>query len=150
MEPDAGRAEEDHASYRLLVGLWSAENPVKTAKLLALLGVNALLVSVLVLAGGLVPGNLLPCVAGAGFSLIFVLSLGRTVLYQEAWRQKIRDLSHRYPGDERFQALETAMARQKAPAIARALGAVPSAYYLLGAPLLLLAAWIAALAIVLS
>ena len=145
MGPDAGRLERDYASYRLLVELWAKENPVKTAKLLALLVVNALLVAALSLGGGLVPGNRFTCTAGAAFSLVFFLSLGRTTLFQEAWRLRIRDLALRHPGDPRFQILEGIGERERLPPMLRVAGAVPSAYYLVGAPVLLLLFWVAAL-----
>jgi hypothetical protein len=139
----------EYDSYLLLVGLWAGENPLKTAKFLALLGVNALLVTGLSLAGGLIPENWPLCLAGAGFSLLLVLSLGRTVLFQEAWRMKIRGLAARNPGDERFQVLETAGERERAPVLVRMLGSVPSGYYLLGAPVLLFLCWATALVLIL-
>ncbi|MGE5832112.1 MAG: hypothetical protein ACM3X8_04265 [Methanomicrobiales archaeon] len=150
MEPDTGRAGDDYASYRILVDLWAAENPVKTAKLLALLVVHALLIVAMTLGGGLVPRNWPVCLAGVAFSLVFVLSLGRTLLFQEAWRLKIRALASRYIGEERFQVLETAEAQRDAPPLLRILGGIPSVYYLLGAPLLLLASWLVALVLLLS
>jgi hypothetical protein len=149
MVPDADHAEQDYASYRLLVGLWAGENTIKTVKFLVLLATQALLLAATVLSGGLVPGTWPLCAAGAAFSLVWILSLGRTVLFQEAWRLKIRDLAVRYPGEERFQALETAGVRGRVPVPARVLGAVPSGYYLLGVPVLLLLAWAIALGIVL-
>jgi hypothetical protein len=149
MVPDGDHAEQDYASYRLLVGLWAGENSVKTGKLLVLLFTNALLVSAITIAGGFVRKNWPLCLAGAAFSLVWILSLGRTVLFQEAWRLKIRDLAARYPGEERFQALETAGVRGRAPPSVRVLGAIPSGYYLLGVPVLLLLAWAIALGIIL-
>ena len=150
MEPETVRAGDDYATYRLLVDLWAAENPVKTAKLLALIVVNTLLVSAVTLGGWVTPRSWPACLAGAAFSLVFLFSLGRTVLFQETWRIRIRALAARYPADERFQGLETADARRDSPAPLRILGAIPSAYYLLGMPLLLCLFWIAALVIVLS
>lgn len=142
MGPDSDRLEQDYATYRLLVGLWAGENTVKTAKFLALLGTNALLIVGGVLAGGFVAGNWPLFAAGAAFSLVFLLSLGRTVLFQEGWRLKIHALSVRHPEEARFQALETAGERQRAPLALRVAGGVPSAYYLIGVPLLLSIAWI--------
>jgi hypothetical protein len=150
MGPDAERAGEDYASYRLLVDLWSRENPVKTAKLQVLLLTNAVLVSALTLAGGLVRGNWCLCLAGAGFSLVWALSLGRTVLFQEGWRQRIREMAARYPEDARFQVLEGTGSGEGAPILLRALGSVPSVYYLLGAPVFLLLCWLGALVVILS
>ena len=141
MGTDADRAERDYASYRLLVDLWARENPIKTAKLLVLLATNALLIAAVGVAGGFVMKNWPLCLAGAAFSLIWALSLGRTVLFQEGWRLKIREIAERYPGDERFQVLEAAGERARAPLITRVMGAVPSSYYLLGAPVLLCLVW---------
>jgi hypothetical protein len=141
MGPDADRGEKDYASYRLLVDLWARENPIKTAKLLVLLATNALLIAAVSAAGGLVPQNWPLCLAGAAFSLVWALSLGRTALFQEQWRLKIREISARYPEDARFQVLEAAGEREEAPLILRMMGGVPSVYYLLGAPVLLCLAW---------
>ena len=98
MEPDAEMAERDYASYRLLVDLWAGENPVKTAKFLVLLATNALIIAAVSVSGGPVPKNWPLCLAEAAFSLVWTLSLGRTVLFQEGWWQKIRDIAARYPG----------------------------------------------------
>jgi hypothetical protein len=141
MVSDADRVEKDYASYRLLVDLWARENSIKTAKLLVLLATNALLIAAVTLAGGFVPKNWPICLAGAAFSLVWILSLGRTALFQERWRLKIRETAARYPEDTRFQVLEAAGEREKAPLIIRVMGAVPSAYYLLGTPVLLCLAW---------
>ena len=145
MGSDADRGEGDYASYRLLVDLWARENPIKTAKLLALLATNALLISAMSVAGGLLPKNWPICLAGAAFSLVWALSLGRTSLFQEGWRLKIREIAARYPGDARFQVLEAAGEREKAPLVLRMAGAVPSVYYLIGTPILLCLAWCAML-----
>jgi hypothetical protein len=147
MGPDADRTEEDYASYRLLVDLWAGENPIKTAKLLVLLFTNALLVAALSVSGGLLPKNWPLCLAGAAFSLVWALSLGRTSLFQEGWRLKIRKIAARYPEDARFQVLEAAGEREGAPFLLRVTGAVPSAYYLMGTPILLFFFWLGALVI---
>ena len=141
---DADRPGKDYDSYRLLVDLWARENPVKTAKLLVLLAVNAILVAAVAIAGGFVPKNWPLCLTGAAFSLVWILSLGRTSLFQERWRLKIREMALRYPEDPRFQVLELGGEREKAPLILRAVGAVPSVYYLVGMPILLCLAWCAA------
>jgi hypothetical protein len=150
MGPDADRMERDYASYRLLVKLWAGENPVKTAKLLVLLATNALLIAALSVTGGLITKNWPLCLAGAAFSLVWALSLGRTSLFQEGWRLKIREIAARYPEDARFQVLEAAGEREKAPFLLRVIGAVPSAYYLLGAPVILLICWLGALVFLVS
>jgi hypothetical protein len=141
MGPGTDRVEADYASYRLLVELWQGENPIKTAKFLVLLAVNALLVAAAAAAGGFVPGNRPIFLAGAAFSLVLVLSLGRTTLFQEGWRLKIRELEARYPDDPRFGVLDLKKKLGGAPLPLRVLGAVPSAYYLLGTPLLLTLSW---------
>jgi len=141
MGSDADRVERDYASYRLLVNLWAGENPIKTAKLLVLLATNALLIAAMSVAGGLLPKNWPLCLAGAAFSLVWALSLGRTSLFQEGWRLKIREIAARYPEDARFQVLEAAVERARAPLLIRVMGAIPSAYYLLGAPVILCMAW---------
>jgi len=131
---EQGEADRDYDSYRLLVGLWAGENPVKTWKLLVLLLAQAILVSALVLAGCFTRGNRPLCLAGAALSLVWILSLGRTTLFQARWRQKIRELARRYPGDPRFQVLESPVSPVDAPLLVRVAGSVPSAYYLVGAP----------------
>ena len=126
MVSDADTAERDYASYRLLVDLWAGENPIKTAKFLVLLATNALIIAAVSVSGGLVPKNWPLCLAGAAFSLVWILSLGRTVLFQEVWRRKIREIAGRYPDDARFQVLETGGEREKAPLAMKVTGAVPS------------------------
>jgi len=141
MGSDTDRVERDYASYRHLVDLWARENGIKTAKLLVLLATNALLIAAVSVAGGLLPKNWPLCLAGAAFSLVWVLSLGRTSLFQEGWRLKIRECAARYPEDARFQVLEAAGERGRAPLILRVMGAVPSVYYLVGAPVILFLVW---------
>jgi hypothetical protein len=141
---DAVRPDQDYESYRLLIDLWAGENPIKTAKLLVLLATNTILVAAVAIAGGFVPKNWPLCLTGAAFSLVWVLSLGRTMLFQELWRLKISGIARRYPEDPRFQVLETAGERRKVPHVLRLTGAVPSVYYLVGVPILLFLAWCAA------
>lgn len=142
MGSDADRGEKDYTWSRLLVNLWARENPIKTAKLLVLLATNALLIAAVSVAGGLVPENWPLCLAGAAFSLVWALSLGRTALFQEGWRLKIREIAARYPADARFQVLEATGEREKSSFLLRVMGAVPSVYYLLGTPVLLLLWWL--------
>lgn len=141
MAADAGGAGEDLAGYRLLLDLWARENPTKTLKLQVLLLTNAILVSAMSMSGGPVPGNWPLYLIGASFSLVWAFSIGRTVLFQEAWRLKIQELASRYPEDARFHVHETGGIRGKAPLPLRILGSVPSGYYLLGAPVLLFIWW---------
>ncbi|HTY53153.1 MAG TPA: hypothetical protein VMB35_08155 [Methanomicrobiales archaeon] len=144
---EQGGADRDYESYRILVGLWAGENPVKTGKLLVLFLAQAILAAALVLAGGFTRGNWPVCLAGAALSLAWILSLGRTTLFQARWRQKIRELARRYPGDPRFQVLEPPAGRVDAPLIVRAAGSVPSAYYLVGAPVVSFLCWVVALVV---
>jgi len=143
------RAEQDYAAYRMLVGLWAGENPVKTAKLQFLLLTEAVLVAGLVVAGGLVPKTWPLCLAGALVSLVWFFSLGRTVLFQQKWRAKTREIAARHPGDPRFEVLETGD-RGDFPVILRAAGAVPSSIYLVGVPLLFFICWAGALVLLLA
>jgi hypothetical protein len=142
--------EKDYQAYKTYVQLWKDENPIKTNKLQVLLIVNGLLVSALQVAGGFSAENWFLFLAGAVFSFIWVLSIGRTSLFQKIWQFKAREISDRYPEDQRFSILDTAEAMKEAPAWLRILGGVSSKYYLLGAPVLFFLLWIAALIYVLT
>ena len=137
--------EKDYEAYKTYVLLWKDENPIKTNKLQVLLFANALLVSALQISGGLVAKNWLIIVAGAVVSFIWVLSIGRTSLFQKVWQIKAKKMSKKYPTDARFQILNTADAEGGSPAWLRALGGVPSKYYLLGTPMLFSMLWLVAL-----
>jgi len=140
-EPE--QADRDYQTYRCLLDLWSRENPIKTTKLQVLLAVNALLVSAVNLAGG----TWYIYVAGAVFSLIALLSIGRTALFQDVWQIKLGDLRHRYPDDPRFSILESAETQRRARPMIRTFGAVSSRWYLLLSPLGFALAWLLILAI---
>jgi len=131
----------DYVAYKAYVDLWSAENPIKTNKLQVLLVVNGLLVSALQLGGGFILGNWPIFVAGSLLSAIWILSIGRTSLFQKIWQTKAFELAKKYPQDPRFQLLETRAAEQQAPVWLRFLGAVSSKYYLLGAPVFFSLTW---------
>ncbi len=133
--------EKDYIAYRAYVDLWAAENPIKTNKLQVLLIVNGLLVSALRVGGGFHSANWPIFAAGAVFSAIWIISIGRTSLFQKIWQAKAAEFSKRYREDPRFQLLETDAARSAAPRWLRLLGAVPSRYYLSGAPVILSLAW---------
>ena len=47
------QTERDYQTYKILLDLWSKENPIKTTKLQVLLAVNALLVSAVNISGGI-------------------------------------------------------------------------------------------------
>jgi hypothetical protein len=127
-------AERDFEAYKLLLGLWSGENPIKTNKLQVLLAVNALLVSAVSVSGGFTPDKWYVYAAGLVFSLIWTFSIGRTSLFQDVWQMKIRDLAARHPDDVRFSILETAREQREARPLLRAFGGIPSRWYLLFAP----------------
>jgi hypothetical protein len=145
MAPEPDWADGEYASYRLLIGLWAGENSVKTLKLQVLLAVNAILVSALCISGGLTRGNWPLAMAGAGLSLAWVVSLGRTALFQEVWGLKIREIADRYPGDARYRPLDLSGYLEKVPFFVRMTGGIPSKYYLIGAPVLSCLAWCVAL-----
>lgn len=135
----------DLAAYTALMGLWRAENPIKTTKLQVLLTVNAGLIAVTVLNGGLAANNAPLFVSGVLFCGVWTLSIARTVLSQQAWKSKLNEISARHPGDIRFAILDTGAAEARAPRWLRTLGGVSSKYYLVATPVLLCAAWAAAL-----
>jgi hypothetical protein len=149
MSPDA--EEKDYEAYKQYVTLWASENPIKTNKLQVLLVVNGLLVSALQVAGGFTRDNWFLFVAGAVFSAIWILSIGRTSLFQQAWANKAADIAGKpaYAGDPRFQILDTDAAERRAPRWLQRLGTVSSKYYLLGAPILFSACWVISLIYVL-
>lgn len=142
--------EIDYIAYKAYVDLWSAENPIKTNKLQVLLVVNGLLVSALQLGGGFSVANWPLFLAGSVLSGIWILSIGRTSLFQKAWQTKALELAKKYPTDPRFQLLDTAAAEATAPGWLRFLGAVSSKYYLLGAPVFFSVTWAVGLIYVLA
>lgn len=133
--------DPDYVAYKAYVDLWSAENPIKTNKLQVLLAVNGLLVAALQMGGGVTRASWPIFLAGAVFSAIWVVSIGRTSLFQKVWQAKALALALKHPGDVRFGLLDTDAAEATAPAWLRRLGAVPSKYYLLGAPVVFSALW---------
>ncbi len=112
---------------------------------------NGLLVSALQVAGGFKLANWPLILSGVVFSSIWVLSIGRTSLFQKVWQEKARAIASKaeYKDDPRFQLLSTAEEEKLAPGWLRFLGSVSSKYYLLGAPLLFSAAWLICLVYVL-
>jgi len=133
--------EKDYIAYRAYVDLWTAENPIKTNKLQVLLIVNALLVSVLNVGGGFHIAKWPIFMAGSVSCVIWLMSIGRTSLFQKVWQTKAIELSNTYTGDHRFQLLDTEAAELAAPRWLRFWGAVPSRFYLLGAPMVFSLAW---------
>ncbi len=143
---DEDRTQLDLAAYATLVELWRQENPIKTTKLQTLLAVNAGLIAVATLNGGMAEINAMVFVCGLLFSGVWTLSIARTVLSQQAWKVKITEISARHPGDPRFLVLDTEAAEQRVPRWLRVLGGVSSKYYLVASPLLLCVGWLIALA----
>lgn len=137
----------DLEAYTALTVLWRAENPIKTTKLQVLLAVNAGLIAVAVLNGGLADKNAPLFACGFLFCGIWTLSIARTVLSQQAWKIKLNEISARHPGDVRFAMLDTGPAESRAPYWLRTLGGVSSKYYLVASPVLMCGGWLAALAV---
>jgi hypothetical protein len=133
--------EKDYIAYKTYVDLWTSENPIKTFKILTLLLVNGLLVSSLRVAPGSLITNWPIFMAGAVLSAVAVVSIGRTNLFQKVWKAKAKELSERHPGDPRFEIFDTEAAESAAPSWLRIPGAVPSKYYLLGAPVIFSLVW---------
>lgn len=134
--------ERDHGIYKETLSLWVKENPIKTNKLQVLLVVNGLLLSAVNVGGGFVTKNWPLYLGGAVFSLVWVLSIGRTSLYQKVWQIKLGELAKRYPEDARFQILEVKNDLSKAPKFLQILGGVSSKYYLIAAPFVFCIAWL--------
>ena len=133
----------DYDTYRTVMGLWSMENPIKTSKLQFLLLVNGLLVSaVSVSGGGLTRDKWFVYAAGALFSTIWTLSIGRTALFQDAWKVKLEALRQLHMDDPRFAAHRTRREREQSPLLLRFAGSVPSSWYLVGSPLALALGWL--------
>lgn len=143
MKPDD--LDKDYETYKQLVSLWMSENPIKTNKLQVLLVVNGLLITAVSVSGGFVAKNWPIYLGGALLSLVWVLSIGRTSLFQKIWQAKIRKLAGKYPKDSRFQLLEESAALRelkRSDKFLRVVGAVSSKYYLIGAPFAFCVAWL--------
>jgi len=142
----SGETDTAFERYKVLLDLWSKENPIKTTKLQVLLAVNAILISVAgVSESGFTSEKWSIYVAGAIFSAVWTLSIGRTALFQEAWSQKLDLLAELFPSDERFQIHKTKQEREQAPLVLRIMGGVSSKWYLTFAPAVFTVAWIAIL-----
>lgn len=139
---DGIQVERDYEAYKLLLGLWQSENPIKTTKLQVLLAVNALLVSAVSVSGGFSPDQWYLYAAGMIFSLIWTFSIGRTSLFQDIWQARLIELQRRYPDDPRFSILDNARQQKQAHWLMRAFGGIPSRWYLLFSPFTFAAAWL--------
>lgn len=141
------RIEQDFEAYKLLLNLWQGENPIKTIKLQALLGVNALLVSAVSVSGGFDQDQWYLYATGMILNLIWTFSIGRTALFQDLWQARLRELQQRYPDDPRFSVLDSARYRKQTRQLTRAFGAIPSRWYLLFSPFAFAAAWLVILVV---
>ncbi len=133
--------QRDYEAYRLLVELWVKENPVKTNKFQVLLLVNALFLIASHVTGGLGRDDWPICLGGVVFSLVWLLSIGRTVMFQKIWGYQIKKLAGIYLRDVRFQVLNKRRYRD-IPSTLRLFGGVPSSYYLIGAPCVFSLIWL--------
>jgi hypothetical protein len=138
--------DQDWHTYQQLLQLWQAENPIKTIKLQYLCLTNAVLLAALQLGGGITASNRLLMLGAAVLCLVWTLSIGRTSLFQKAWKNKLDAIAQRHPDDARFQLLQLKEAEAQAPGWLQLLGGVSSKYYLLGTPLVFSAFWLLAAA----
>ena len=135
--------DTDLEIYKQLLDLWAKENPIKTNKLQVLLVVNGLLLTAVNVSGGFIEKNWPVYLGGAVFSLIWVISMGRTSLFQKVWQVKLNRLAAEHASDDRFQIHKaTKEVIQKIPGFLRIVGGVPSKYYLIGAPFLFCLCWL--------
>lgn len=134
--------ERDYQRYRHLLELWSRENAIKTQKLQFFLLTNALLTISYVLTPSEPPAGGLICLVGATLSLIWTLSLGRTIRFQKRWQELLYYLSERYQTDSRFQVLTSREPVTPLPFLLRLTGSLSSKYYLIGGPLLGIFFWL--------
>jgi hypothetical protein len=135
----SGQTEQDLQTYNTLLMLWQAENPIKTIKLQFLLASNAGLLGFAALAG---EDTDLLAAGAVVLNVIWTLSIGRTSLFQKAWKNKLNEIALHHPNDARFQILDLTATEARAPTWLRMIGGVSSRYYLLGAPIGLALAWL--------
>ena len=147
MSDQGNHIEQDYLNYKVLLDLWSKENPIKTTKLQMLLAVNGLLASAVNISGGVSGSKWYVYLAAAVFCLIWMFSIGRTVLFQDIWQHKLQELQTRYPNDSRFSILQTTPYQGRVSPISRAFGAVPSKWYLLFSPFVFAIVWLTVLVI---
>lgn len=138
------QTKSDVEAFSMLLDLWKGENPIKTTKLQMLLAVNGILLSVVQLNGGFISTNLPLLFAGFVLCLVWTLSIGRTCLFQRAWKIKMLKLANQHIGDPRFEILDTEEAKREAPLWLRTFGGVSSKYYLLASPFVFAIGWLLA------
>ncbi|MCK5627870.1 hypothetical protein KAI12_00245 [Candidatus Bathyarchaeota archaeon] len=119
--------------YKIVFDLWKSENSIKTSKLQVLLATNAILVS----AFFLTEQSIWIALVGFIFSFVWILSIGRTIGYQQHWKSMLEDIRKKDPNNQLFQIHS---AKAKVPIWGR----VPSKYYLLGTPIATTIAWLIA------
>ncbi|MCI0526211.1 MAG: hypothetical protein L0Y56_01975 [Nitrospira sp.] len=139
---DRVEPEKDYEIYKQLLDLWAKENPIKTTKLQMALLVNALLLAVVAINDGFVAKNWPLYLGGTLACFVWVLSIGRTSLFQEIWQAKLMNLAARHSEDSRFQVHHHQEELEKISIFLRAMGGISSKYYLLGTPLLLGVLWL--------
>lgn len=137
-----GNTQNDLQAFSMLLDLWKSENPIKTTKLQVLLAVNGVLLSVVQFNDGFVRKNLPLFLTGFVLCLIWTLSIGRTCLFQKAWKISMEKIAARHADDPRFRILETEASKREAPFLLRTFGGVSSKYYLLGAPFVFALGWL--------
>ena len=117
--------------YKIVFDLWKSENSIKTSKLQVLLATNAILVSAFFLAAQ----SIWIALVGFIFSLVWILSIGRTISYQQHWKSLLEEIRKDYSGNPLFQI-------HSVKAKVAVWGKVPSKYYLLGTPIGATIAWL--------
>ena len=134
--------EKDYEIYKQLVDLWTKENPIKTIKLQMVLVVNGLLLAAVSINSGFLAKNWPIYLAGTVLCLVWLLSIGRTLLFQKIWQVKIIELAAKYPDDSRFEVLHYKEDMKRVPKLLQLTGGVPSKYYLIGTPFVLGVGWL--------
>ena len=139
---DRAEPEKDYEIYKQLLDLWTKENPIKTSKLQMLLLANTLLLVAVTLNDGFVAKNWPLYLGGTLACFVWVLSIGRTSLFQEIWQTKLMNLAAIHLEDSRFQVHHHQEEIEKISVFLRAMGGISSKYYLLGTPFLLGVLWL--------
>jgi len=134
----------DLAAYGQLLRLWSKENSIKTIKFQVLLATNAGLLAVVMISGGFAHDNWPLYLGGVFLSLVWTLSIGRTVLFQKSWKVRLLSIAERHPDDIRFHVLDANETIRHLPLWLRMIGGVSSKYYLIGTPIMFCVGWLLA------
>jgi hypothetical protein len=137
--------EKDYEIYKQLMNLWVKENTIKTSKLQTLLLTNALLLIGVSIHNGFVAKNWPIYLGGTVACLIWLFSIGRTVLFQKKWQSRMTQIATQYPNDIRFQIHRDSKDSENLSNLLLLIGRIPSKYYLIGTPLIFVIAWFIAL-----